>query len=360
MQIENFRKTHPLIVNGTIIATPLIEKFNTIKNAGIPLPNKGDHRSTSHSVANPERPVGQRANNTASGSTQPKEKIAAGSSFSGLSAARNPQPDTAYADDRSTVRVQHTLQNAEFTCDSDKHNVEDEFCIFEVPAPYTGDTSPVKALCRNTELPGGLQPPEFRQSSGKNAIYNIRLETYIRDTLLMEVNHRGRPPFWLRPLATVASWLGFHGVGQTNCVSCATAVADTFKTGILHGAIPDMRGGSLNTFETCQDVAMTRYDSVAQLADKLKNCGDINAVVALRRPSWYKLFSSVDGHAVNIVKAGDTLHLIDAQKKIHILLDGTLDQGTKYQKLLRFIGPMSADEGAITLADIGFPLSAKR
>ncbi|WP_413733126.1 toxin glutamine deamidase domain-containing protein [Sodalis sp. RH20] len=327
MLIENENATNYLPTDNALSSingnngTSLTNKITAINNGGTTSLNKEILDSTSHSVDN---------------------------------------PGSKHAAVWSKAIVQQGLNEAAPLPGPDTSNEEDEFCIFDVPAPGAGDTSPVKALCRNTELPGGLQPPEFRQSSGKNAIYNIRLETYIQDTLLTEVNHRGRPPFWLRPLATVASWLGFHGVGQTNCVSCATAVADTFKTGTLHGAIPDMRGGSLNTFETCQDVAMTRYDSVAQLADKLKNCGDINAVVALRRPSWYKLFSSVDGHAVNIVKVGDTLHLIDAQKKIHIPLDGTLDQGTKYQKLLRFIGPMSADEGAITLADIGFPLSAKR
>lgn len=213
---------------------------------------------------------------------------------------------------------------------------------------------PVKNLYRNPVSKNGACPPPYHGGTKSHVIYNIKLETYIRDTLLTEVNRHGSPPLWLRPLAVVASWFGFHGVGQTNCMSCATAVADTLKTSNLHTALTDLRGGRPDRFATFDKVSRTLFDSAGELADKLRNSGDINAVVTVERPGWRRLFSPVSGHACNIIKAGDTLHLVDAQKKRHVTVSQTQDKAAVHKALLQFLGPVATISRAISLGNIGF------
>ncbi|NDL61875.1 toxin glutamine deamidase domain-containing protein [Acerihabitans arboris] len=216
------------------------------------------------------------------------------------------------------------------------------------------DSLPVKTAYRNPAQPKCARPPRYPALPGENTVYAIRLKTYIRETVLNEVNPDGRPPLWLRPLAAVASWLGIHGVGQTNCLSCATAVADTLRQGVLHRADPHLRGGSPDEFATFGNVSRTLFDSTGELAGRLGQGGDINAVLTLVRPRWRRLFSPVAGHACNIIKTGDIIHLVDAQKKSYVTVDQTHGQAAIHKALLRFLGPLSADRGAISLGNIGF------
>jgi len=161
--------------------------------------------------------------------------------------------------------------------------------------------------------------------SHRDSGYTGKLGNYIRNTLLPQINQQGKAPLLLRPLAAIASWSGYHGVGQTNCLSCAASVADTLKQGILHKAFPTLRGSSpfhFTTLQEAQNAGRVRLlNSVDQLASYLMgDTGNLNVVLTINRPKafWRRLFSSVDGHACNIIKTGNIIHLVDAQKKCYI------------------------------------------
>lgn len=167
-------------------------------------------------------------------------------------------------------------------------------------------------------------PPRYPGPTADKTFYAEQVTRYIDGTLLHDVNHQGRAPWALRPLAAVCRWLGIHGVGQTNCVSCATAVADTLKQGVAYRAIPDLKGAKISEFEHFQDLGATLYPSPQQLFQRLvRDPKDINGILTIVRPKswWRKLFSPVDGHACNIIKTGSVLHLVDSQKRIYVTLN---------------------------------------
>lgn len=255
--------------------------------------------------------------------------------------------------------------------------------------PVTAGASP-RALI-NLDAPDLPKPPPYSAAAGNDRekkAFQESMDNYIKTTLLPEVNRYGKPPLLLRPIAKVLDWFGCKGFGETNCLSCATAVADTFKQGTTHRALPTLRGGRVDQFATLAPLGRTMFGSVEELADKLhksdelaakrqKN-GDINAVLNITRPFWRSLFSPVSGHASNIIKIGDTIRLVDAQKKVYktielnpdvsrhiknnpsiplneaLLTHQKNDRAKIVEALTRFIGPVASGFGAITTIDVGF------
>ncbi len=208
------------------------------------------------------------------------------------------------------------------------------------------------------------------------ADYSNELKKYIPDTLIPIVNQQGKAPLWLRPLAAIASWFGYYGVGQTNCLSCAASVADTLKQGKLYQAFPTQRGGKPSDFNTLQetidDGKVSLMDSVVRLASHLANSGDLNIVLTIKRPPslWRNMFRWVDGHACNIIKAGNNIFLVDGQKKVHTLCNLSADHELSTEQadaliaklaaritpeLKRFVGAVdSTDSACLTLYNVGW------
>jgi hypothetical protein len=205
----------------------------------------------------------------------------------------------------------------------------------------------------------GLPVPDHRDKN-----YSKRLEFYILNTLIPKVNQHGEAPFWLRPLAAVAAWLGYHGVGQTNCLSCAASVADTLKEGVLHQAFSTLSDISPSKFSTLQNPLKTYeeelIDSIEDLASYLNNSPvNLNIVLTIKRPSsfWRRLFSAVDGHACNIIRTGSDLHLVDAQKRRYKLVNMTSANRLSEDLitvLQEFIGAVSPEKRSLVPYNVGW------
>ncbi|MEA9392024.1 toxin glutamine deamidase domain-containing protein [Acerihabitans sp. TG2] len=243
----------------------------------------------------------------------------------------------------------------------------------------------------NPKAPEPQTPlPRYPGPAADKTVYAEHLTRYIEDKLLHDVNHQGRASWALRPLAAVCGWLGIHGVGQTNCVSCATAVADTLKQGVAYRAIPNLKGAKISEFEHAQHTEGKLYPSAHALLQQLvSDPKDINGILTIVRPKswWRKIVSPVDGHACNLIKIGSALHLVDSQKRIHITVDipmknktnamfSAINPTTGHQtthageptmsgsqvqfepewlhSLAHFIGPVAASDQALELRDIGF------
>ncbi|WP_413734187.1 hypothetical protein ACL2XP_17405 [Sodalis sp. RH21] len=209
----------------------------------------------------------------------------------------------------------------------------------------------------NLRQPDKSPPPVYPGAAAPKAQYAQALKTFITGSLLNEVNRAGRAPLWLRPFAAVCGWLGVHGVGQTNCMSCATAVADTVKQGMVHYAHPALRGGTHSQFATLRDAAGTLLSSSGELAARLlAERGDLNGVLTITRPRswWRRVFSPVDGHACNLIKTGRTLHLLDTQKKIYVTVDIPAGAAALELALGRFIGAAARHDGSLRLDNVGF------
>ncbi len=205
-----------------------------------------------------------------------------------------------------------------------------------------------------------MQPtPDYR-----DADYPQRLNDYILNTIIPKVNQPGKAPLWLRPLAAIAAWFGYHGVGQTNCLSCAASVADTLKQRVLHLAFPTLRGSSPSMFSTLRKAQNTGgvkpIDSIEDLAAYLNSSrANLNIVLTINRPKsfWRRLFNSVDGHACNIIRTGEYLHLVDAQQRRYNLVNMT--SANRLSKdlitaLYEFIGAVSPEERSLMLYNVGW------
>ncbi|MFT4464384.1 MAG: toxin glutamine deamidase domain-containing protein [Sodalis sp. (in: enterobacteria)] len=202
----------------------------------------------------------------------------------------------------------------------------------------------------------GRHPPTYSPAEGQREAYKNKLSDYLRGPLLKEVNHHGASPLWLRPLAWVCDLFGFHGVGQTNCLSCATAVADTLKEGQLHCADPTLRGGSPSQFSTLKNAVGGMFDSIAAMLDRANAQPRCNAVLCVKRPRslWSRLFSPTDGHACNVVKVDQTLFLVDAQKRRCRTLSTTDDRAIQLRQITHFLGPIASGPGCLQWFDVGF------
>ncbi len=213
--------------------------------------------------------------------------------------------------------------------------------------------------------PSGIRASEFQPvPDHRNTGYTDDLTEYLLNTLIPRVNLRGKAPWWLRPLAAFAAWFGYHGLGQTNCLSCAASVADTLKQRVLHQAFPRLRGSSPSMFSTLQRVldagGVKALDSTEDLATFLNSSRvNLNIVLTINRPAsfWRRLFSSVDGHACNIIRTGECLHLVDAQKRRYNLVNMT--SANRLSKdlitaLQEFVGAVSPEERSLMLYHVGW------
>ncbi|HDL6963726.1 TPA: hypothetical protein PXM28_003071 [Yersinia enterocolitica] len=197
-------------------------------------------------------------------------------------------------------------------------------------------------------MPDGKKPSEF--IGGK--------DRYLPDYLLNRVNSEGKPPLLLRPLAALLALFGIHGFGQTNCASCATAVAETLESNVLHQAMPKLRGADVIGI---MSLPIKSVASAAELISQLKKyefTDELNGVLAIHRPKrWQWLPGATQGHACNLIKFKDSnlIHFFDAQKKTHLSFDLSISQqekplnSTDQQKLSnqeaqisKFLGPIGA------------------
>lgn len=218
------------------------------------------------------------------------------------------------------------------------------------------DNIPGPAEYRTLIVTDGLRPPTYSPAAGQREAYKNELSDYLRGPILKEVNRHGASPLWLRPLAWVCGLFGFHGVGQTNCLSCATAVADTLKKGQLHCADPTLRGGSPSQFSTLSHAEGGMFGSLAAMLDKANAQPQCNVVLCVKRPRsvWRRLFSPTDGHACNVVKVDQTLFLVDAQKRRCRTLSLTDDRAIQLRQIAHFLGPIASGPGCLQWFDVGF------
>ncbi|HHX7273549.1 TPA: hypothetical protein ACVHP3_003790 [Yersinia enterocolitica] len=216
-------------------------------------------------------------------------------------------------------------------------------------------------IITNTVVPDGKKPSEFEGSKDR----------YLSDYLLNCVNAEGKPPLLLRPLAALLALLGIHGFGQTNCASCATAVAETLESNVLHQAMPKLRGADVkgimglpvNSGESF-DERLTKLQQLKSTDDpltilqQLKLEDELNGVIVIHRPArWQWLPGATQGHACNLIKFKDSnlIHFFDAQKKTHLSFDLSISQqekplnSTDQKKLSnqeaqisKFLGPIGA------------------
>lgn len=238
-------------------------------------------------------------------------------------------------------------------------------------ATYT----PPKTI-ENKKDPVGIKPGNYSCFATK--------ENYLANYLLDRVNREGKPPLLLRPLAALLALFGIHGFGQTNCASCATAVAETLENNDVYLAMPKLRGAdvkgimglpmnsgvSVNEPLTKQqplkaeDKLLTKLQQLKSTDDpltilqQLKREDELNGVIVIHRPArWQWLPGATQGHACNLIKFKDNnlIHFFDAQKKTHLSFDLSISQqekplnSTDQKKLSnqeaqisKFLGPIGA------------------
>lgn len=237
----------------------------------------------------------------------------------------------------------------------------DEFSEKECELAKNSASANSLKIITNTVVPDGKKPSEFEGSKDR----------YLSDYLLNCVNAEGKPPLLLRPLAALLALLGIHGFGQTNCASCATAVAETLESNVLHQAMPKLRGADVkgimglpvNSGESF-DERLTKLQQLKSTDDpltilqQLKLEDELNGVIVIHRPArWQWLPGATQGHACNLIKFKDSnlIHFFDAQKKTHLSFDLSISQQEKPlnssdQKKLsnqeaqisKFLGPIGA------------------
>ncbi|CNH88758.1 Uncharacterised protein [Yersinia thracica] len=221
---------------------------------------------------------------------------------------------------------------------SSAHSIDEDFNCFEEGCLESTPTY-TAPIIENRKDPEGIKPDDYR--AGKDA--------YLGAVLLKEINRDGKAPLWLRPLAALLSFFGIQGFGQTNCVSCATAVVDTLTDNSLYRALPELRGARVagNMLTLLQSGL-----SAQVFADHLsgyKKDNELFAVIAINRPalrSW--LPGAIDGHACNLIKFKDSniIHLFDAQKMKHFSCELSEIAGS-HAEILDFLG--SIEENGINL-----------
>jgi Papain fold toxin 1, glutamine deamidase len=197
-----------------------------------------------------------------------------------------------------------------------------------------------------------IAPPKREISN-----YSDKIKEYIENTLLPEVNRAGTAPLLLRPLAALLALFGIHGFGQTNCLSCATAVAETLRDRKTYVALPELRGAKPENFLSLSGNGYV-FQNVDRLADNIQTSKNINNVLLITRPWYRQIFSPADGHACNIFKEDNTVYLIDSQKNINhiikLLPDSTEAKKQLVSALTDFIGAVATDETSLKLFEVGF------
>ncbi|EOI6457013.1 toxin glutamine deamidase domain-containing protein [Yersinia enterocolitica] len=229
-------------------------------------------------------------------------------------------------------------------------------------------------IITNTVVPDGRKLSEFEENKDR----------YLSDYLLNCVNAEGKPPLLLRPLAALLEFFKIYGFGQTNCASCATAVAETLEKNDVYQAMPKLRGADVKgimglpvnsgkSFDErltklqqlkTGDELLTKLQQLKSTDDpltilqQLKLEDELNGVIVIHRPArWQWLPGATQGHACNLIKFKDSnlIHFFDAQKKTHLSFDLSISQqekplnSTDQKKLSnqeaqisKFLGPIGA------------------
>jgi|GEM_PF-3313434 hypothetical protein len=234
------------------------------------------------------------------------------------------------------------------TVDSFRQSTERSATALSIPAPP--DTVPT--------------PPNYNQAKNITA-YSHDLQNYISNELLSRTNQNGKAPLWLRPLAAIASWFGYHGFGQTNCLSCSFSVANTLKQGEFFYSNPTLRGAIPTKCIELRDMSAELLNNLKELEKKLLSSGDLNLLLNITRPpSWWRsLLSPAGGHACNVIKTGNMIHLVDAQKKYYCAVTVPSPESEQVTPLLktqsqlmkelqRFVGTVASQERSLRLYSI--------
>lgn len=250
----------------------------------------------------------------------------------------------------------------------------DEFSEKECESAKNTAIGQLPTAITNTVMSGGKKPSEF--AGGK--------DRYLPDYLLNRVNAEGKPPLLLRPLAALLEFFKIYGFGQTNCASCATAVAETLEKNDVYQAMPKLRGADVKgimglpvnsgkSFDErltklqqlkTGDELLTKLQQLKSTDDpltilqQLKLEDELNGVIVIHRPArWQWLPGATQGHACNLIKFKDSnlIHFFDAQKKTHLSFDLSISQqekplnSTDQKKLSnqeaqisKFLGPIGA------------------
>ncbi|EOI6442929.1 TPA: toxin glutamine deamidase domain-containing protein [Yersinia enterocolitica] len=249
---------------------------------------------------------------------------------------------------------QLSLQSSNSIGSSNSFDVMDSHCVGDI------DTYIPPITIKNRPDPDIIKPNKF--PTGKDA--------YLDAVLLKEVNRDGKAPLWLRPLAALLALLGIHGFGQTNCASCATAVAETLEKNDVYLAMPKLRGADVKgimglpvnsgkSFDERltklqqlkpEDKLLTKLQQLKSTDDpltilqQLKREDELNGVIVIHRPArWQWLPGATQGHACNLIKFKDSnfIHFFDAQKKTYVEchLNNIVGKGAQISK---FLGPIGA------------------
>lgn len=219
------------------------------------------------------------------------------------------------------VMDSHHLGN--ISCLSPKSILDDFDSCEDIDSSCSGDIScPLPKAIENKKASFGIKP--------SNYVYWGSKENYLIDYLLDIVNREGKPPLLLRPLAALLALFGIHGFGQTNCASCATAVAETLEKNDVYLAMPKLRGADVKGIMGPPVNSGMSVNELLIKLQQLKSEDELNAVIVVNRPaSWQWLPGATQGHACNLIKFkdSDTLHFLDVQKKIYLSCDLDLNQG---------------------------------
>ncbi|WP_339056671.1 hypothetical protein [Candidatus Regiella endosymbiont of Tuberolachnus salignus] len=93
----------------------------------------------------------------------------------------------------------------------------------------------------------------------------------------------------------------------------------------------------------------SKLDPIDKLVEYIQANQDLNAVLLIKRPWYYRFFSGVDGHAVNIFQYAGTTHYMDAQKKIYPSISAEAKK--MKSELTSLIGSF---HGSLEIGNVGF------
>ncbi|MGM7760672.1 toxin glutamine deamidase domain-containing protein [Yersinia enterocolitica] len=226
------------------------------------------------------------------------------------------------------IGSQLSLQSSNSIDNSNSFDVMDDYCVGDINT-YTPLTT-----IKNRPDPDIIKPNKF--PTGK--------EAYLDAVLLKEVNRDGKAPLWLRPLAAFLEFFKIYGFGQTNCVSCATAVVDTLTHNTLHRALPDLRGaGIAGNMEKQDPNGISTKDFIEYLRNYEKQ-GNLYAVLAIHRPAIQRLIpGATQGHACNLIKfeGSNTFYFLDTQKRTYLSCEQSKIT-EKIADIRKFLGSVGA------------------
>ncbi|MDA5545328.1 MULTISPECIES: hypothetical protein [Yersinia] len=246
------------------------------------------------------------------------------SGVSSTSLIDNPDLDSSSPPLRSLSRsgsFESLHSNALIICEPDEWDA--------ASAVITESYTPPTLAITNEKASFGIKPSNY-------SIFGTK-ENYLTGYLLNIGNSKGKPPLLLRPLAALLAYFGIHGFGQTNCASCATAVAETFEKNTVYLARPELRGGDVKGNMGLLDKSAKSVDELLTQLQQYQPTDELNGVLVIHRPAMLRMLpGATQGHACNVIKFKDSniLHFIDVQKKTHLSCDLSLSQQVKPLNLI--------------------------